>query len=188
MMDRFLIDLGYALRQLRRAPVFTLVASASLAIGIGVAVGALSFLNAIFFRPLPQPDPEGVYRVYTSDRAGRDRPYGSSSYLDYVDFERSAAFAALAAERGMRVSVAGPDFVPAQANIHFVSPNYFGAPGARPSVQCQRSRARSHHHAPNLAAHFSRRSSRVGTHTAGERHHVHDHRHCSREFPWYRGE
>jgi macrolide transport system ATP-binding/permease protein len=67
MLDSIAQDLKYAWRQLHRAPMFTLIASASLAIGIGVAASALSVMNALFFKPLPVPNPDGIYRVYTSD-------------------------------------------------------------------------------------------------------------------------
>src|SRR5687768_10384747 len=106
MLDSVTQDLRYAWRQLQRAPVFTLIASASLAIGIGVAVSALSVLNAIFFKPLPVPDPEGIYHVYTSDGDGRHEPYGGSSYADYEDFLESGVFAQLVAHQGQRVTIA----------------------------------------------------------------------------------
>ncbi len=131
MIDRIRTDVRYALRQLQRAPAFTLVASLSLAIGIGVAVGALSFLNALFFRPLPVPDPENIYRVYTSDGRGRHSPFGGSSYSDHLDFAQSGAFTGLAAQRDLRVALSGSGLTPSSVRIRFVSPNFFDVFGIR---------------------------------------------------------
>ncbi|MEX2284675.1 MAG: ADOP family duplicated permease [Gemmatimonadota bacterium] len=131
MLDSVTQDLKYAWRQLQRAPVFTLIASASLAMGIGVAVSALSVLNAIFFKPLPVPDPEGIYRVYTSDGDGRHKPYGGSSYADYEDFLESGVFAQLAAHRGQRVTVTIDQQRPLSERIELVSPNFFNALGVQ---------------------------------------------------------
>jgi predicted permease len=129
MLDSIAQDLKYAWRQLHRAPMFTLIASASLAIGIGVAVSALSVMNALFFKPLPVPNPDGIYRVYTSDGDGRHEPYGGSSYPDYQDFLGSGVFAQLAAQKAQRVTITVDDQRPTPEQIVLVSPNFFRALG-----------------------------------------------------------
>ena len=119
-------DARYAVRQLLGAPVLTVTASASIAVALFVAVGAFSALNSLLFKPLPVPEPESIYHVFTSDFEGPERPYGKSSYRDYVDFEAAGAFEGLAAaSRGHDVALStGPG--PAEEGwLGFVSANYF---------------------------------------------------------------
>jgi len=71
VIDTLRQDLRYGLRQLQRAPLFTIIASLSIAIGVIVAVSAFSLINALLFKPMPVPDGEGIYHLYTSDYDGR---------------------------------------------------------------------------------------------------------------------
>jgi predicted permease len=118
-------DLRYAARQLLGAPVLTLTASLSIAVAIFVSAGAFSVLNSVLFKPLPVPDAEQIHHVYTSDFRGPGRPYGSSSYRDYLDFAESGAFEELAAvSRGQLVALSIGD-EPSRDRVDFVSHNYF---------------------------------------------------------------
>ena len=59
----------YALRSLRRAPTYTAISVASLALGIAGAVVALGVVVSVLFRELPYRDPEGLVSVMeTTDR------------------------------------------------------------------------------------------------------------------------
>jgi len=50
----------YALRQLAKNPGFTIVALATLALGIGVNTTAFTALNRLLLQALPFRDPPGV--------------------------------------------------------------------------------------------------------------------------------
>jgi predicted permease len=96
MLESVRADVTYAIRWLARAPGFTAVAVASLAIGIGFNTAIFSVIDALLLRPLPVERPERLVNVYT--RGGDGDTYSTSSYPDYVDFgDRNAVFTAMMA-------------------------------------------------------------------------------------------
>ena len=73
-MDRYLADLRYGLRQLRLNPVFTLVATLSLALGIGANTAIFQLIDAIRLRSLPVANPQEL------------------GYLDYAEHSRRSGW------------------------------------------------------------------------------------------------
>jgi len=70
-VDTLSNDLRYALRQFRKAPLFAIVAIATIAIGIGATTAIFSTVNATLLRPLPFPRPEQLVDVHTRLIDGR---------------------------------------------------------------------------------------------------------------------
>jgi predicted permease len=62
-MKRFLQDLYYAVRQLRRRPAFAAVAILTLALGIGTNTAIFSVLDSILLQPLPFPHPNRLVQI-----------------------------------------------------------------------------------------------------------------------------
>jgi len=63
-------DFRFALRNLRRNPVFTAVAVCSLALGIGANTAIFSLLDQVLLRMLPVADPERLVVFTRTVRAG----------------------------------------------------------------------------------------------------------------------
>lgn len=57
-LETVMQDLRYALRGLRRSPVFAVIAIASLGLGIGANTAIFSFVNALLLKQLPVPAPD----------------------------------------------------------------------------------------------------------------------------------
>ena len=62
-LDRLAQDTRYALRGLRRSPLFASVAVLSLALGIGANTALFSLVDDLLLRPLPVRDPEHLVQV-----------------------------------------------------------------------------------------------------------------------------
>ena len=83
-------DLRFGVRLMRRSPLFTSVAIAVLALGIGVNTALFSIVNTLFFRPLPVHAPEELVYVYSANRAGQAAPFLNPEELDHLT-ERGSA-------------------------------------------------------------------------------------------------
>jgi putative ABC transport system permease protein len=79
-MGQILSDLRFAARSLTRNPGFATVAVMTLALGIGANTAVFSVVNGVLLRPLPYPDPDRVFMLWSEnqkqgwDRAGMSQP------------------------------------------------------------------------------------------------------------------
>src|SRR5687768_183212 len=84
MLPSILKDVAYGLRQLRRAPGFTVVAVASLALGIGANSAILQLVDAIRLRPMPVPNPGELVSINLTADAFRSGAFsGQIAPLTY---------------------------------------------------------------------------------------------------------
>lgn len=92
-------DLRFALRGLRRAPAFTVVAATTLALGIGAATAMFSVADTVLLRPLPFSHSDRLVHVWVT-RPRDDEWRGVVSGATFLDWKRDAdAFEGIAAYR-----------------------------------------------------------------------------------------
>ena len=95
----------YALRQFRLAPVFTLTAMLTLALGIGGTTAIFTLIHAVMLKSLPVADPSRLYRIGEGDnccvQGGPQDRWGFYSYAllqqleaQMPEFEEVTAFQA----------------------------------------------------------------------------------------------
>lgn len=123
-------DLQYALRVLRKNRAFTLLAIASLAVGISANTAVFSIVNAILFRPIPVEKPEELVYLNT----GQGINWATMSYPDYRDYrDRNTVLSGVTAYRfaPMSLSVEGGN---QRLYGALVSGNYFQVLGVSAEV------------------------------------------------------
>jgi len=63
LAENFLFDLRYAFRMLYRSPGFSLIAIATMALGVGATTAIYSVIDATLLHPLPYPHPSELVRI-----------------------------------------------------------------------------------------------------------------------------
>src|SRR5689334_6107069 len=116
----------YAIRTLTRSPAFTVIAIATIAIGIAANTAIFSVVNGVLLRPAPFADEARVVKVTTVSRDGKDGNHSAGSFMDLLRNNRT-----LAALAGIRVEVfaAAADGTPAQLQGAWVTPQFFDVVG-----------------------------------------------------------
>jgi predicted permease len=131
-LDRLLADCRFAVRNMAKHPVVSIVAIFSLAAGIGCAAATLTIRNAIFYNPPPlysTPTELSFLRMVSLDRP---RPQGvpAEIYLEWK--ERSEMAAGIAAGVSPRVTDIRSSDSLEEALVSAVSPNLFSVLGVAP--------------------------------------------------------
>lgn len=113
-VENVLRDVRFALRQLRKHPVFTATAIFMLALGMGASVAMFSFVDAALIKPLPYQEPGRLVGVYESIPSC---PQCNLSYPDYLDWKRlNKVFESFEAYQHTGFSLAtGPALEPVRA-------------------------------------------------------------------------
>ncbi len=90
-VEDFLRDLRYGARALLRAPGFTIVATLTLALGIGATTAMFSVVNGILLRPLPYPEQDRLIElVHEAPGLGIGQLFASPAiYFGYRDHSRT---------------------------------------------------------------------------------------------------
>ena len=88
---RLPIELRPAVRSLLRAPGFTLLATAMLATGIGLALYMFGAINGFVLRPLPYADAERLIHLELTDPGGDPRAGQAIAFPDLLEIQRSVS-------------------------------------------------------------------------------------------------
>ncbi len=134
LMDNLRQDVRLAFRQLWRRPLFSAIALAMLALGIGANTAIFSVVYTVLLRPLPFPDADRIVQIWESRvEQGWDRT--SVAPANFWDLrEMSRAFEDLGAYRFSSANLTGLDY-PERLNVGRVTSGFFGRVlGVRPAL------------------------------------------------------
>ena len=127
-------DVGYAVRALRRAPVFAGAVILTLAVGVSGVVAVFTIINAFMFRPLPVDRPGELMSISTRDRHAAV-PHGLS-FADLQDYRTGTGSAVFADLLGYtpQPAVLDAGLGVERVTLEAVTDNYFSMLGVQPAV------------------------------------------------------
>jgi predicted permease len=128
-LENFFKDVRYGIASLRREPLFTGIAVAVLAIGIGANTAMFSIVDAVLLKPLPFSNPERIVRIWEAPSATSSNSTTTRTFVELQ--QRNRTFEALSAESlsTATVNIAG---VPTRLNGRYVSADHFRVFGVQP--------------------------------------------------------
>ena len=108
-MESFSRNVRYALRNLRKRPVFSLIVVFTLALGIGANTAIFSVVDAVLLAPLPYGDPDKLVVVWAKNEK-QNLTQQPISYPNIVDLKQANhVFEHLSAVRGELFSLTDRD-------------------------------------------------------------------------------
>ena len=126
-------DLRFAIRQLRKAPAFTITAIATVSICLGANLTIFAVINSILLRPLPFPQPDRLVTIYnTYPKAGVEND-GSSITNYYERRGNIPAFESLSMFMERAETVGEPGSM-RQEEIVRISLEFFTTLGVSPAI------------------------------------------------------
>ena len=128
-------DLRFALRTLRKAPVFTAIAVLSLAFGIGANTAVFTLTDQILLRLMPVKNPQELVQLAgRGNHQGNNRGGNALSYPMYRDFlGREDVFNGVLCRYEMAMSISF-DGRTERVSGELVSGNYFQVLGVAPAA------------------------------------------------------
>jgi putative ABC transport system permease protein len=125
-------QLRLAARALLRAPGYSIVSIATIALGIGATTAVFSVVDGVLFKPLGYREPERL--VYLASTRGSPDQLAPPSYPDFVDWRASTrSFSAVAFARGETFMLRASEGTE-RLTAAVVSDGFFRLFGARPLI------------------------------------------------------
>jgi predicted permease len=130
-MDAFLNDIRYAIRNLLKRPGFTIIATVTLALGIGANTAIFSAVYSLLLKPLPFPEIDRVITIW--DKApSRGVLHNEVAMANYLDWRaQNHSFDQLALYRWWSVNLTGID-TPERIQGFQVTANFVDVTGIKP--------------------------------------------------------
>lgn len=127
-------DATYGMRQVLRNPMFSGIAIATLALGIGGITAMFSAVDAMLIRPLPYADADRL--VMVSDDMNRDRRSGSSpAPAEWLEWRRhNTVFTDIAATQPADATLSGEAELPEQVPARKATANLWSVLGVKPLI------------------------------------------------------
>ena len=136
-MGHVLLDLRHAARSLRRAPLFTLVATLSIAFGIAANTAVFTLVDQVLLRRLPLARAGELVQVHAKDTESYGGTMGDGTELSYAMYrdlrERGKVFAGMFCRVPTSVHV-GYEGQSEVARAELVSGTYFPELGIVPAI------------------------------------------------------
>jgi putative ABC transport system permease protein len=134
-MTTTLSDLRFAIRGLRRSPLFATVAILSLALGIGANTAIFTLIDQILLRKLPVSHPEQLVMLYQQGpHMGSNMGSRMHSYPLYQDLQQKAEPLSEVLCRRLFDASLAIDNQTERVDAEMVSGNYFTMLGVKPAV------------------------------------------------------
>ena len=125
-------DFRFAVRQLRKSPVFALVAVLTLALGIGANVAVFSVTNAVLLNPSGIPHPSGLVALRARYNAMPDLSNIAISPPDFNDAATGRQISSAAVMQAATFNFAPENTAPTRLHGDKVSSDFFNVFQVRP--------------------------------------------------------
>ena len=138
-LDSAMGDVRYALRTLRHAPLFAIVAVGSIALGVGATTAVFTLIDAVALRSLPVPHPNELLQLAIAEagKGGLIRGVNNNQYFSNPLWEqvrdRSHGFAALTAYADVRFNLSNSGEARYATGV-LASGDYFKVFGVTPAI------------------------------------------------------
>ena len=133
MTRSILDDARLAIRSFLKQPRFAIIASATLALGIGLVTAIFSVVNGVLLKPLPYPEPGRLVNIWSNAPGLGYDQFPLSPDLYYFHRTEHRGFADMTMYTGRSVNLTGagePGVLPART----VTYTYFSTLGITPAA------------------------------------------------------